>query len=104
MPRAFRPFAAVLLLLSFLAGCDDAPGPPTLIGNPPTLSDFQLTPLEFVLMGGQTATIPLTFSVAVQNPGGGVTARYVVRAQFGNEALAEGYLSPSGGRYTGRTC
>ena len=102
MPRAFRPFAVVLLLLPLLAGCDDAPGPPTLIGNPPTLSDFQLTPLEFVLTGGQTADIPLTFSVAVQNPGGGaVTVRYVVRAQFGNEALAEGDLTPSGGRYTG---
>ncbi len=96
-------FGALGLLVTF-SGCDSAPGVGNLIPNPPTLSDFSFTPLEFVYEGsGDTAQIPLTLDVAVSAaPGTSVTVNYFVRREFQTELVAQGTLAAdAGGRYSG---
>ena len=97
-------FGALGLIVS-LSGCDSAPGAGDLIPNPPTLSDFSFTPLEFEHTGsGDTAQIPLQIGVTVANPaGGGLTVDYFVRRQFNDALVAQGMLSGAagGGRYVG---
>ncbi len=54
-----------------LSGCDSAPGAGDLIPDPPTLSDFSFTPVEFEHTGSSdTAQIPLHIEVAVANSTG----------------------------------
>ncbi len=87
-----------------LSGCDSAPGVGDLIPNPPTLSDFSFTPVEFEHTGSSdTAQIPLQLGVTVANPSGGVlTVDYFVRRQFNDALVAQGTLSSAaGGRYEG---
>jgi hypothetical protein len=106
MPRASRLLAhsaalAACALLP-LAGCDEAPGPPALISEPPTVSDLQLTPSLFAYDGdADSVRVPIQLSVAVDEGDGGATVRYVVRRQFESVALVEGALTPADGRYTG---
>jgi hypothetical protein len=103
MPRAPRLLARCLGLLAcaVLAACDDAPGPPALLPEPPQILDLEVSPLNFNYTGTDpTVTIPLTLSAAVDEGDGGVTVRFVVRRQFEGGALAEGTLAPSGDRYT----
>ena len=101
MLRASRLLVA-LCLAAALAACDDTPGISDT-GRPPALSDFQVSPDTFVYEGADpTVSIPISISAAVDEGGGGTTVRYVVRAQNGNEALADGTLEP-GDRYTAST-
>lgn len=96
-------YAGLFGLIFLIQSCDTAPGASDLISDPPTLSEFTFTPLEFAHTGsGDMAQIPLTLSVRVGNPGGGaVTVQYFVRRQFATETIAEGNLSSSGsGLYT----
>ena len=91
--------------MATLSGCDSAPGVGDLIPNPPTLSDFSFTPLEFEHTGSsETAQIPLQLGVTVANPSSGVlTVDYFVRRQFNDELVAQGTLSGpvGGGLYAG---
>ena len=108
MPRApwpiLRVAAACLTAALVLTACDEVPGDTDPFAAPPTLSDFQFTPLEFALdTEAETAQIPIAMDVFVSNPAGGpVEVRYFVRAEFGSETLLEGALaSAGGGRFTG---
>lgn len=105
MPRALRLLrsAAVLAgVLPLMAGCDEAPGPPALVAEPPAVSDLQLTPSTFEYTGTEDSVrVPIQLSVAVDEGDGGVTVQYVVRRQFESGALAEGALAPVDGRYAG---
>lgn len=107
-PRLLVRLAAFLFsalgLIVMLSGCDSAPGVGDLIPNPPTLSDFSFTPVEFEHTGSSdTAQIPLQLGVTVANPSGGVlTVDYFVRRQFNDALVAQGTLSSAaGGRYEG---
>lgn len=99
VPRLFARTALLLATLVVAAsGCDNAPGLPDLISDPPRLANFTLTPQEFVYTGDDpVAQIPLEVGVDVQGPASGAEVRYVVRPQFGTEVLAEGTLASTGG-------
>ncbi len=101
--RSAASLVGALGLIAVVVGCDSAPGVGDLIPSPPALSDFSFTPLEFVFNGaGDTAMIPLALDVAVTAEAGTtVTVNYFVRRQFETDVVAQGTLTPSGGRYSG---
>lgn len=92
-----------------IAGCDSAPGPASMDGRPPVVSELTYTPESVVRslvpaeqVVGEHIRIPLTFSVRVADEDRDVEQiGYVVRLPVADTAVvARGTLAiPSAGRY-----
>lgn len=94
-----------------LGGCDSAPGPSSLDGSPPLLSEFAFSPSHVVLnqlppdrVDGDVVRIPVAFEVTVSDLDGDIDRLgYIVQSPVRqNVPLAEGTIDvPGPGRYEG---
>ena len=106
-------WACVLVSTLLISGCDSVPGPESLDGRPPVLSDFTYSPTNIVLgqlpaeqVIGDLVRIPLTLQVTAEDPDGDLKdVMYVVRSnRTGEDPVTAGLFEGQGSfRYTAET-